>query len=149
MLKNKFLILLLTILVAACGSPPNTASAAKVEPPVVASVNPITTIDSAYANRASNISVEGQGVVVKILADDNNGLRHQKFLVKVASGKTLLFAHNIDLAPRVEDINIGDTVEFRGEYVFNPKGGVVHWTHKDSRGEHVAGWIKHNGKTYE
>jgi Protein of unknown function (DUF3465) len=149
MLKNNFLILLLTILVAACGSPPNTASAAKVESPVVASVNPIATVDSAYANRVSNISVEGQGVVVKILADDNNGLRHQKFLVKVASGKTLLFAHNIDLAPRVEDINIGDTVEFRGEYVFNPKGGVVHWTHKDPRGEHAAGWIKHNGRTYE
>jgi hypothetical protein len=113
------------------------------------SANPIITVDSAYENRASNISVEGQGTVVKVLADDTNGSRHQKFLVKVASGKTLLFAHNIDLAQRVEDIKIGDQISFRGEYVFNPKGGVIHWTHKDPRGKHVAGWIKHNDKTYQ
>ena len=83
------------------------------------------------------------------MADDNRGSRHQKFLVKVATGQTLLFAHNIDLAPRIDAINVGDTVEFRGEYEYNPKGGVVHWTHHDPRGKHYAGWILHNGKRYE
>jgi len=102
-----------------------------------------------YANKLSDVPVEDAGTVVKLLADDNKGSRHQKFLVKVATGQTLLFAHNIDLAPRLGDIDIGDTVQFKGEYVYNPKGGVVHWTHKDPQGRHEGGWIQLNGKTYE
>lgn len=143
----KKLIIILFILLAGCDGSAHTESANTVAQTQVASAN--TSVDVAYANRAFNVTVEGQGTVVKVLPDDTNGLKHQKFLVKVASGKTLLFAHNIDLAPRVADIKIGDLVEFKGEYVFNPKGGVVHWTHRDPRGEQAPGWIKHNGKTYE
>ena len=102
-----------------------------------------------YAAKKSNAQIEDSGTVAKILADDNRGSRHQKFLVKVASGQTLLFAHNIDLAPRIDTINVGDSVEFRGEYEYNPKGGVVHWTHHDPKGKQYAGWILHNGKRYE
>lgn len=147
MLLNKILILLIALLGAACDRAPQTTLVANTEQAQPVSVN--SSVDTAYENRASNVSVEGQGIVVKVLPDDTKGLHHQKFLVKIASGKTLLFAHNIDLAPRVEDIKIGDSIEFKGEYVFNPKGGVVHWTHKDPHGEHVAGWIKHNGRVYE
>ena len=102
-----------------------------------------------YANKLSDVPVEDAGTVVKLLADDNKGSRHQKFLVKVATGQTLLFAHNIDLAPRLDNLHVGDTVQFKGEYVYNPKGGVVHWTHKDPQGRHEGGWIQLNGKTYE
>lgn len=102
-----------------------------------------------YADQANKVQVEDTGRVVKLLLDDINGLKHQKFLVKVASGQTLLFAHNIDLANRIDDIAVGDTITFRGEYVYNPKGGVVHWTHHDPSGHHPAGWIKLNGKIYE
>jgi hypothetical protein len=102
-----------------------------------------------YDDKAYQVEVEDTGRVVKLLPDDINGLKHQKFLVKVASGQTLLFAHNIDLAKRIDEIAIGDTITFRGEYVYNPKGGVVHWTHHDPSGHHPAGWIKLNGKTYE
>jgi Protein of unknown function (DUF3465) len=102
-----------------------------------------------YAGKISHVQVQDAGTVVKLLADDNKGARHQKFLVKVATGQTLLFAHNIDLAPRLDAIQVGDQVTFRGEYVYNPKGGVVHWTHKDPQGKHDGGWIQLNGKTYE
>ena len=102
-----------------------------------------------YLAKISDAQVQDSGKVVKILADDNRGSRHQKFLVRIASGQTLLFAHNIDLAPRIADIQVGDFVRFRGEYVYNPKGGVVHWTHLDPQGRHFGGWIKHNGNTYQ
>ena len=102
-----------------------------------------------YLAKISDAQVQDSGKVVKILVDDNRGSRHQKFLVRIASGQTLLFAHNIDLAPRIEDIQVGDFVRFRGEYVYNPKGGVVHWTHLDPQGRHFGGWIKHNGNTYQ
>jgi hypothetical protein len=106
-------------------------------------------VEQAFVQHKSNIQVEGQGVVVKLLDDDNNGLKHQKFLVKISPTQTLLFAHNLDLAPRIEALAVGDVLEFKGEYVYNPKGGIVHWTHKDPQGKHAAGWIKHNGKVYE
>lgn len=106
-------------------------------------------VQTLYAEHASHVQVEDAGKVFKVLADDNQGARHQRFLVKVASGQTLLFAHNIDLAGRVENIKVGDNIEFRGEYIWNKKGGIVHWTHHDPQGHHYDGWIKHSGSTYQ
>lgn len=102
-----------------------------------------------FAQRANDEMVDGTGRVVRLLPDDNKGSRHQKFLVSIAGGQTLLFAHNIDLALRIDTLKVGDTIEFRGEYSYNPKGGVVHWTHLDPRNQHEAGWIKHNGIIYQ
>ena len=104
---------------------------------------------SAILERKSGVQAEGSGSVIKILPDDNDGSRHQRFILKLASGQTLLIAHNLDLAPRIAALKEGDSVAFSGEYEWNPKGGVIHWTHRDPRGRHVAGWLKHNGQTYQ
>jgi hypothetical protein len=82
------------------------------------------------------------------LPDDLEGSRHQRFVLRLSSGQTLLVAHNIDLAPRISSLNRGDKVEFYGEYEWNAKGGVIHWTHHDPSGRHVGGWLKHDSKTY-
>ena len=92
---------------------------------------------------------KGSGTVVRILSDDNDGSRHQRFILRVADGRTLLIAHNIDLAPRVSGIREGDTVEFYGEFAANPKGGVIHWTHHDPQRHHPDGWLRHRGRTYQ
>jgi hypothetical protein len=104
---------------------------------------------NAFANQLSNLQVSGQGVVITLLPDDNSGSRHQKFILKLASGQTLLVAHNIDLAPRVTGMSEGDTVMFNGQYEWNAKGGVLHWTHRDPNGSHPAGWLQHQGQTYQ
>jgi hypothetical protein len=106
-------------------------------------------LENAFANRLSNQQVAGRGTVVKMLADDSNGSRHQRFIVRLSSGQTLLVSHNIDLAKRIDSLRAGDTVAFYGEYEWNPKGGVIHWTHHDPQGRHPAGWIKHDGQTYQ
>ncbi|WP_298717168.1 DUF3465 domain-containing protein [uncultured Oceanisphaera sp.] len=103
----------------------------------------------AYQNRQSDVQVEGSGRVSRLLADDNKGSRHQRFLLTLPSGQTLLIAHNIDLAPRIDGLQVGDTVAFYGEYEWNKKGGVVHWTHHDPKGRHPGGWLKHNGRIYQ
>lgn len=103
--------------------------------------------DAFYAKK-SNLQVSGKGLVNKLLNDDNKGARHQKFLVKLSAQQTLLFAHNIDLAPRVP-LAVGDEISFYGEYEFNPKGGIIHWTHHAPRGDHEAGWIMHKGIKYQ
>jgi hypothetical protein len=106
-------------------------------------------IGRAFKNRISNIQVKGAGEVTRILADDLDGSRHQRFIVRLASGQTLLIAHNIDIAPRVAGLQEGDSVGFYGEYVWSEKGGTIHWTHHDPKGKHVTGWLKHNGRTYQ
>jgi hypothetical protein len=102
----------------------------------------------AYQHRISNLQIEGQGTVVKVLPDDNVGSRHQRFLVRLNSGQMLLIAHNIDIAPRVASLKKNDLVRFSGQYKWNNKGGVLHWTHHDPRGSHASGWIEHQGHQY-
>jgi hypothetical protein len=106
-------------------------------------------IGRAFKNRTSNVQVEGEGVVTRILADDLAGSRHQRFIVRLASGQTVLIAHNIDIAPRIDGLQKGDSVRFYGQYVWNEKGGMVHWTHHDPEGKRIAGWLKHKGRTYQ
>lgn len=106
-------------------------------------------VETAYNNKQSDIQVQGQGTVLRILSDDNDGSRHQRFILKLNAGQSLLIAHNIDLAPRLNDLKKGDTVEFFGEYEWNSKGGVIHWTHNDPNHRHVDGWLKHRGRTYQ
>ncbi|MFT4823546.1 MAG: hypothetical protein ACJAUG_001629 [Halioglobus sp.] len=106
-------------------------------------------VNSAYESRQSDVQVNGVGQVVKVLPDDNKGSRHQKMILKTSSGLRLLIAHNIDLAPRIGNIREGDSVEFYGEYEWNEKGGVIHWTHHDPVGRHIHGWLKHQGEIYQ
>ncbi|MFQ6333962.1 DUF3465 domain-containing protein [Methylophilus sp. 3sh_L] len=107
-----------------------------------------TTLKQAFAQKQSHVWIEGTGTVKKLLADDTQGARHQRFLVSVSPEQTLLFAHNIDLAPRVADLKVGDQISFKGEYIYNPKGGIMHWTHHDPQGRQ-HGWITYHNHTYE
>ena len=100
------------------------------------------------AERRSSAQVMGGGTVIRVLSDDNDGSRHQRFILRIPSGESLLIAHNIDLAPRVAGLKVGDTVSFYGEYEWNDRGGLIHWTHDDPRGTHADGWVEHNGRRY-
>lgn len=105
-------------------------------------------ISEAYSSHQNNVQVSGEGTIVKLLRDDLKGSRHQKMIVRIAPGHTILIAHNIDLAPRINHLRKGDRIEFSGEYEYNAKGGVVHWTHRDPKKRHPDGWIMHQGKKY-
>ena len=106
-------------------------------------------IEKAFRERQSGVQVMGEGVVAALLSDDNQGSRHQRFILRLESGQTVLVAHNIDLAARIVSLGKGDSVAFHGVYEWNDKGGVIHWTHHDPAGRHIPGWLKHEGQTYE
>ena len=125
-------------------APPDNPSASSRQP-----AGGTDAIAAAFAERRSDVQVSGEGKVIKLLKDDNEGSRHQRFLLEIPGGQTLLVAHNIDLAPRLNQLSPGDTVAFYGEYAWNAQGGVVHWTHHDPQGRHVGGWLRLNGKTYQ
>jgi hypothetical protein len=128
------------------------ASITEVAPSTTLAVNVASgdeVLAKALAGHESGFEVEGEGTVQRVLSDDLDGARHQRFIVELASGQTILVAHNIDVASRVPGLKAGDRVFFKGEYEWSDKGGTVHWTHRDLDGGHVAGWVKFKGKTYQ
>ena len=114
--------------------------------PVVQSVP--SDIAGLYETQTSGVMVVAIGEITRILADDEKGSRHQRFIMKTQDSVSVLIAHNIDLAPRVP-LSVGDEVSLYGQYEWNHKGGVIHWTHHDPKNNHEEGWVEHQGKRYE
>ncbi len=101
-----------------------------------------------YGKRHSGEWIEDRGFVRRLIPDDNDGSRHQRIIVELRDGQTLLIAHNIDLAPRVP-AGIGDKLKFRGMYEYNDLGGLVHWTHHDPLGIEDGGYVIYRKNKYE
>lgn len=81
------------------------------------------------------------------MPDDAAGSRHQRFVLTIGGGQTLLVSHNLDVAGRAP-VALGDRVRFRGIYEWNDLGGLVHWTHHDPMGIGDGGWISHRRRRY-
>lgn len=94
-----------------------------------------------------NTWVDASGVVIRLLHDDRDGARHQRFVVDMRNNQTLLIVHNLDIGQRVP-LGLGDRIHFRGIYEWNDLGGLVHWTHRDPHGVAEGGYIRLAGKTY-
>lgn len=135
--KHRFLLLIAFIVLAYAASFYQTEE------------QPKKSAEQLYQDKQSDAQLEITGNVKRILQDDVSGIRHQRFIVEIAGGQTILIAHNIDLSPRIENLNIGDEISVYGEYEWNEHGGVIHWTHLDPKNKHEAGWIKHNDKQYQ
>ncbi|NLG16022.1 MAG: DUF3465 domain-containing protein [Fibrobacter sp.] len=112
-------------------------------------LTPISEIEEAFARQLSDISVFVRGPISKILKDDTEGNAHQRFIIELSNGRTILVAHNVDLAPRITGISKGSVVYVHGDYEWNSQGGVIHWTHHDPDGSHENGWIIFDGKKYQ
>ena len=100
-----------------------------------------------YNKKETGSWIEDRGFVRRLLPDDADGSRHQRFVIEIAGGQTLLIAHNIDLAERIP-LGMGDRIRFRGMYEHNDLGGLVHWTHRDPLGELVGGYIRYRSHLY-
>lgn len=133
---------------ALSGGEQDVRSAHAVEAAAGDAGSAVAEIEAAVAARRSGFMVTVDARVAKVLPDDNEGSRHQRFLIELANGRTLLIAHNIDLAKRAP-IESKDSVRIRGQYEWNDRGGVLHWTHHDPKGRHPGGWIEHAGRRFE
>jgi uncharacterized protein DUF3465 len=120
-------------------------------PPQPGSTTPgssrFTPIRDAFRTHRSDLEVETGGRVARVLPDDREGTRHERFVLQVEPGLSVLVVHNLDLAPRVP-LAAGDSVVLRGEYEWNGQGGVIHWTHRDPAHRHSPGWIRYEGTVY-
>ena len=100
-----------------------------------------------YGKADDGAWIEARGQVRRLLTDDVHDERHQRFVVRIAGGQTLLVAHNLEIADRVP-LGLGDRVRFRGLYEFNDQGGVVHFTHRDPHGQEAGGWVEFQRKRF-
>ena len=105
-------------------------------------------MNSAYARGDTGSWIEDTGFVTRLLSDDNDDSRHQRFVIQLRNRQTLLVAHNIDLAERIP-LGLGDRVHLRGMYEWNELGGLVHWTHHDPQGIEEGGYIRYRARIYD
>ena len=85
--------------------------------------------------------IEVSGLVVGLLHDDRVGAQHQRILLGISRKRTLLIAHNVELAGRVP-VGMGEGIPVRGMYEWNDLGGLVHWTHHDPHSTEEGGYIR-------
>jgi hypothetical protein len=105
-------------------------------------------VEQAFAEQRSGVWLDAGGRVARLLSDDNEGSRHQRFILALNSGHTVLVSHNIDLAERIP-VRRGAYLRLHGRYEWNERGGVIHWTHHDPEGSMPGGWIRCQGAVYQ
>lgn len=132
---------------AGVGSRFDAPPAMSTHAPTAQGADDLERVHEAFAERRGDLWVTLAGRVERTLRDDDEGSRHQRFVLRLDDDLTLLVAHNIDLAERVP-LEVGDEVRLRGKYEWNAQGGVLHWTHHDPGGG-PGGWIECSGRRYE
>jgi Protein of unknown function (DUF3465) len=105
----------------------------------------------AYAATRSHVEVVVDGTVTGLLGVAPGRVSpHEGFLLRLASGCDLVVRveANTDFTGPIA-LARGERVSLKGEYEYYPRGGVVHWTHRDPRGRHEGGYIEAGGHLYE
>jgi hypothetical protein len=104
---------------------------------------------AAIERHRSDVWGVAAGTVERLLEDDRKGIPHQQFIIRIETGATILIEYNLDLAPRITPLEVGDSVVVRGEYHWSELGGRIHWVHHDPSGGPGGGWLKVRGKVYQ
>jgi Protein of unknown function (DUF3465) len=104
----------------------------------------------AYAGGRSHVEVVADGSVTRILGVEQGRVSpHEGFLFRLASGCDVVVRveANTDFTGPIP-LKTGERVLVKGEYEYYPRGGVIHWTHRDPRGRHEGGYIQAGGQLY-
>lgn len=102
----------------------------------------------AFAEKLGGFPIVFSGTVVLNFRDSRQEHAMQQFIVRLASGQTLLIVHDKTIGRGVPRVRIGDRVTVSGEYRWNPKGGYIMFTTRKADGR-PGGWIRRNGRKYE
>ena len=101
----------------------------------------------------SHIEVVANGSVARMLGTRRGRSgNHEGFLLHLSGsagrGLTVRVEDNVDLTGPIP-LSEGQDVVVRGEYIFDQRGGIVHYTHRDPRGRHISGYVLVDGKFYQ
>jgi hypothetical protein len=107
-----------------------------------------TALDEAHRYRQTGFMAEVDGTVARILMDNKEESRQQKFTMRLSNGQMVLVTHDQEAAGRVP-VAVGDPVLVRGEYVWTETGGTLRHTQRDYSTRRLHGWIDHRGERYD
>lgn len=134
---RKAVALLATLALSACAAaqqPPDDANVCRV-----------------YSAQQSRAEVVADGTVVDVLGTRRGPSgEHEGFLLRLSGGCDLLVRveTNLDLTGPMP-LHANEHVVVKGEYEYDPMGGVIHWTHHDPRGRHDGGYVRAGDRTYQ
>lgn len=100
----------------------------------------------AFHHHSSGQWLTIHATVIRLLPDSVARYRHQRFIVRCVSGQTLLIVNDVSIGQRVPAV-AGDAVTVHGQYIWDPQGGLVHFTHHDPEGG-TGGWILDRNRLY-
>lgn len=111
-------------------------------------------IYEAWRAGRSKVEVQATGSIARILGErSGESGPHQGFLLHLTGpgghGLTVRIESNLALIRAFPALRDGEAAVVRGEYEFDRRGGVIHWTHHDPRGRHPAGFVEVGGRRYE
>jgi hypothetical protein len=106
-------------------------------------------IQRAFEQRSAGAELTATGTVDRVLSDESGPSGpHERFIVRLPSGMTVLIEPNLSIAPRVP-VAVGSAVTVHGEYVSNAEGGLLHFTHHDPDRSHEGGYVLYGGRRYD
>lgn len=145
---SKLLVLSLFISMFNVSAYARNSQRAELANAAIAQNIPDYAILKAMNNRRQVNYVEGSDMtVIKILPDDDHGLEHQKWTVKLSDGRTMQAVYNLDMCERVP-LAVGDKVSMGGQFIWTNQGGLLHWLHHDPKGNRPDGYVELNGKFF-
>jgi hypothetical protein len=107
----------------------------------------------AWRSERSRVEVTANGSVSRILGtrSGRSGV-HEGFLLHLSGagghGLTVRVEDNVDLTGPIP-LEPGEAATVRGEYIYDERGGLIHYTHRDPRGYHAAGYVQVAGRIYQ
>ncbi len=105
-------------------------------------------VRAARAQKRQHYIEAGNLVVTKILPDDRQGLKHQKWEARLSNGQKIQVVYNSDMGARVP-VEVGDQFGVGGEFVWGRQNvGIMHWLHEDRKDRRPDGYVYHEGQVY-
>jgi hypothetical protein len=115
--------------------------------------DPNAAVYDAWRAQRSHLEVVAAGSVARVLGSRHGPSgEHEGFLLHLRGagghGLTVRVEDNEDITGPIP-LQAGDDVELRGEYIYDSRGGIIHYTHHDPRFRHPGGYVKVGGKVYQ
>ncbi|HET9030097.1 MAG TPA: DUF3465 domain-containing protein [Candidatus Aquilonibacter sp.] len=108
-------------------------------------------ICDAYGGQLTNGEVVADGTVRQILGERRGRSGdHEGYLIQLGGDCDLVLKveTNTDITGPIP-LRPGERVVVKGVYIYNPMGGLIHWTHHDPGGRHEGGFVKAGGLLYQ
>ena len=105
-------------------------------------------VENAFHSQQTDLMVEVDGTVVRILETHELRDRYQEFVIRIENGQSVHIVHDKAYADEIP-LAVGDQVLVRGEYRWTENGGTIRYTYRDRSMQRRHGWIDHKGDRYQ